>query len=106
MSKNFSFRYLNYRYWSRNCLSHEEIQHEMKRDDGSATIVDWCSFFRCVAEDYLVKNPIKFSGPGEIVEIDETIFATFRFNTQAFPGSGKRFSLRKCKIQIPLCFYH
>jgi hypothetical protein len=35
---------------------------------------DWCTFFRCVAEDYLVKNPIKLGGPVEIVEIDETVF--------------------------------
>jgi hypothetical protein len=29
------------------------------------------------------------------------IFSTFRFNTQAFPESGKRFLLRRCKIRIP-----
>jgi hypothetical protein len=29
--------------------------------------------------------------------------ATFRFNTQAFPESGKRFLLRKCQIQILEC---
>jgi hypothetical protein len=29
------------------------------------------------------------------------IFATFRFNTQAFPESGKVFYLRKYQIRIP-----
>jgi hypothetical protein len=28
------------------------------------------------------------------------IFATFRFNTQTFPESGKRFLLQKCQIRI------
>jgi hypothetical protein len=32
-------------------------------------------------------------------------FAIFRFNTQAFPELGKRFSLRKCQIRIPRMFF-
>lgn len=56
----------------------------MRRDDGSTishtTIVDWFSFFRCVAEDCLVNNPVQIGGVGKTVEIDETVYVKRKYN--------------------------
>lgn len=60
----------------------------MRRENGSTiseqAIVDWFSYFRCVAEDHLVNNPILIGGPGKIVEIDETVFVKRKYGKGMF----------------------
>jgi hypothetical protein len=69
-------------------LKYEEVQHEMRREDGSTlsqnTIVENYNYFCCVTEDYPVRNPLQLGEPGTIVEIDETVFVKRKYNVGMF----------------------
>jgi hypothetical protein len=51
--------------------------------------------FRCVAEDYLVKKPIKLGDPRERVEIDETVSVKRKYNVGKLKMSVKLKELRQ-----------
>ncbi len=64
----------------------------------------WILILWIVIGDRQIRIPRTFLLQKESFLGKNRIFATFRFNIQAFPESGKRFSLRKCQIRtfLPL----
>ena len=71
-------------YWSRDVHSFKEVQHVLRRQDGSTignhTYVDWMNFFRDICAQHFISQPVKIGGPGLIVEIDETVFVRRKYN--------------------------
>ena len=52
------------------------------------TVIDWYNFCRDVCSQYLITNPIKLSGVGDIVEIHETHLG---WKHEYFKGRGDRY---------------
>ena len=70
--------------WSTNCgrgrrPSVETIMKELKISSNKS-VVDWNQFCRDVCVEYFANNPEKVGGVGQIVEIDETLFARRKYN--------------------------
>ena len=47
---------------------------------GEQTIVDWKQFCRDVCVSYFLNHPERIGGDGEVVELDESLFAKRKYN--------------------------
>ena len=46
----------------------------INRHIGNAAVLQWYQYYRDIMSRYLVGNPIRFGGPGKVVEVDENKF--------------------------------
>jgi len=94
-------------YFARNTHTQEEVQFDMRREDGSTvarqTVVDFKNFFREVCEAYFSRHPVIIGGPGKVVEIDETVITKRKYHRgqlraeeQWFFGGVERGSSDRC----------
>jgi transposase-like protein len=71
-------------YYSRRAIQQEETRFQMKRSNGTTlspeTIVDYKNYFRGVCAQYFIDNPVVIGGPGCIVEIDESVISSRKYN--------------------------
>ena len=65
--------------WSREYTSIEFCKHELEMSD--ETTVDWSNYMREICANYLVLKQRKLiGGPGQVVEIDESLFSKRKSN--------------------------
>ena len=60
-------------------MSYKDIKLELEISS-QHTIVDWMQFCRDICVECFVRNPMRIGGEGRIVEIDESLFATRKYN--------------------------
>ena len=78
--------------WSSQCgrsrgMGYKQVMHELEIGSRK-TLTDWNQFCRDVCVQYFQNNPEQIGGPGQTVEIDESLFARRKYNNgpgQAVP---------------------
>jgi len=96
----------------RQTHSQDEIQFDMRRDDGSTvseeSIVYWKKILRDVCEGYFAENNAIIGGPGKIVEVDETLLTKRKYHhgqlraeEQWFFGGVERGNSENC-FMVPV----
>lgn len=64
-------------FWSKSS-SNGMVMETWKFSSG--TVVDWFNYFRDICRRYLTLHPIRISGVGHVVEIDESIVAKKKYH--------------------------
>lgn len=94
-------------FFARQTHSQDEMQFDMRRDDGSTVgahaITDFKNFFREVCQWHFAQHPVVIGGPGKVIEIDETVVTKRKYHRgqlraeeQWFFGGVERGSADKC----------
>ena len=71
-------------FWTLDCgrsrgLSQQQIMKELEIRSGH-TVVDWKQFCCDVCVSYILNHPERIGGEGQVVEIDESLFARCKYN--------------------------
>ncbi|GFO50056.1 hypothetical protein PoB_007656100 [Plakobranchus ocellatus] len=61
-------------------VEHLAITGKIEANSVEGAVIQWFSYFRDICSNHLVNHPYKIGGPGQIVELDESLIAKRKNN--------------------------